>query len=89
MIPVTPPAGRPISSFLLAGSHARTFTDSSEPPILIVVAVPTTKSPTTVSTVRSMLYLKTLPAAPEEAVTASSATYSHSLPEPGAGTTAI
>ena len=86
---MTPPEGRPISSFLLAGSHARTSTDSSEPEMLIVVATPGTKSPTTVSTVSTMLYLKTLPAAPDAAETASSATNSCSLPEPGAGITAI
>ena len=47
------------------------------------------KSPTIVSTVRRIAYLNTLPAAPEDAVNAASATNSYSLPEPGAGMTAI
>ena len=89
MIPVTPPEGRPISSFLLLASHARTSTLSAEPPIPILVEVPGTNVPTMVSTSRTMLYLNTSPAAPEAAVSASSATNSCSLPEPGAGRTAI
>ena len=90
MIPVTPPEGRPISSFLLPGSHERTSIASLEPPIAIVVEVPGVKSPTIDSTVSEMLYLYTLPVAPEDAaVSAASATNSGSLPEPGAGMTAI
>ena len=89
MIPVTPALGIPISNFLLAGSQARTSIVSLDPPIAIVVEVPGVKSPTIVSTVRTTLYLNTLPAAPEEAESASSATKFHSLPEPGAGRIAI
>ena len=60
MIPVTPALGIPISSFLLAGSQARTSIVSLEPPMEIVVEVPGVKSPTIVSTVRTTLYLNTL-----------------------------
>ena len=84
-----PPLGIPSSSFLFAGSQARTSTVWLEPEIATVVEVPGVKSPTTVVTVRTTLYLNTLPAAPPVADTASSATNSQSLPEPGAGTTAI
>ena len=43
--------------------------------------------PTISSIVNTILYLNTLPAAPDAADTAASATNSCSLPEPGAGTT--
>ena len=89
MIPVTPPEGRSISNFLLFESYERTLTVSLEPPILIVVVAPGTNVPTIVSTVNTILYLYTLPPAPEVALRASSATNSCSLPEPGAGRTAI
>ena len=52
--------------------------------MLIVVVAPGVNVPTTVSTVNNILYLNTLPAAPEAADTAASATNSCSLPEPGA-----
>ena len=81
-IPVTPPPGSPISNFLVVESQARTLTVSFEPPILIVVVAPGVNEPTRVSTVKTMLYLNTLPAAPEVADKASSATNSCSLPEP-------
>ena len=57
--------------------------------MLIVVVAPGEKSPTTDSTVKTMEYLNTLPDAPDDADTAASATNSGSLPEPGAGITAI
>ena len=72
MIPVTPPLGSVTSSFLLTGSHALTTTLSCEPPILIVVATPGVNVPTIVSTVNTMLYLNTLPAAPDAAERAAS-----------------
>ena len=65
------------------------MTDSAEPPIVIVVAEPGVNEPTTSSIVNTILYLNTLPAAPDAAETAASATNSCSLPEPGAGTTTI
>ena len=89
MIPVTPPPGNPISNLRFVGSHANTLTVSLEPEILIVVVVPGVKSPTTFVTVKTIEYLNTLPAAPDAADTAASATNSGSLPEPGAGITAI
>ena len=76
MIPVTPPEGSPISIFLLAESKASTVTASLDPPILIVVEVPGVNDPTTDVTVRTILYLNTLPAAPDAAESASSATNS-------------
>ena len=45
--------------------------------------------PTISSIVITRLYLNTLPAAPDAADTAASATNSCSLPEPGTGTTSI
>ena len=89
MIPVIPPEGIPISIFPLSTSYAKTVTVCAEPEILIVVVVPGTNVPTIESTDNTILYLKTLPAAPDVALSASPETNSWSLPEPGAGTTAI
>ena len=44
--------------------------------MLIVVVAPGVKSPTTVVTVKRIAYLNTLPAAPDVALTAASATNS-------------
>ena len=76
MIPVTPPEGIPISILPLSASYANTLTVCAEPPILIVVVVPGTNDPTTDPTVSNTLYLKTLPAAPDVALSASVATNS-------------
>jgi hypothetical protein len=53
--------------------------------MVTVVETPGVKSPTIFSTVNVILYLYTLPAAPDAAESASSATNSCSLPELGAG----
>ena len=71
MIPVIPPEGIAISSLPLSASYATTVTACAEPEILIVVDVPGTNDPTTDPTVNNTLYFKTLPAAPDDALTAS------------------
>ena len=76
MIPVIPPEGIPISILPLSASYANTLTVCAEPEILIVVVVPGTNDPTTDPTVNNTLYLKTLPAAPDVALSASVATNS-------------
>ena len=76
MIPVIPPEGIPISIFPLSASYANTLTVCAEPEILIVVVVPGTNDPTTDPTVNNTLYLKTLPAAPDVALSASPETNS-------------